>query len=223
MLDKIEGGPMFFQHVLKGIAGLSREQAEDILTVTGLQCNWARSEGLAGPGDVADRLNLDELTWHLTRYDEIDTRTGVPFGTKSPFISTTAGTAEQSSVRQEQRAYVFSAFDTASWFATEDYTTAGWIFFGYVFTIGRPSVEHAEFAEEIRDLHTYPGGYVYHHEGELVAKIVIPPVRLERCELYTGPALSRALQGAANVKPDDVIRNKRYADPMRYVNVRGLL
>jgi hypothetical protein len=162
----------------------------------------------------------------LTRYGEIDLRTKEAFGLTSPFISTTAGTSEQSTRLREQRAYSFSAFDTASWFATEDYTTTGWVFFGYVFTIGRPSVEHAEFAEEVRDLHSYPAGYLFHDEGEIVAKMCIPPIRLERCERYKGPELRQALESKTMpiLSEEDIIRNNRnYADPMRYINLRNVL
>lgn len=216
---------MFFQYFLKGIRDLTRAQAEEVLKVTGIQCNWTRTAGPAGQREIMRQLSEDELIWHLTRYSETDHRTGDPFGLTSPFISITSGTAEQSMAALEERAYIFSAFDTASWFATNDYTGTGWIFFGYVFTIGRPSVEYAEFAEEVRDLHSYPKGYAFHHEGEIVAKITIPPIRLERCERYRGPVLRQALESGAlpEVRERDIIRNENYVDPMRYINVRGIL
>lgn len=216
---------MFFQHFLKGIPGLTQPQAERVLKITGIQCNWTRSAAPTGQQEIMRRLSEDELIWHLTRYDEIDRRTGKPFGLTSPFISTTSGTAEQSGIALEERAYLFSAFDTASRFATNDYSDTGWIFYGYVFTVGRSSVEHVEFAEEVRDLHSYPTGYAFHHEGEIVAKITIPPIRLEKCERYRGPMLRQALEsgGPPVVRNRDVIRNDSYVDPMRYVNVRGVL
>jgi hypothetical protein len=216
---------MFFQHVLKGIRGLTWEQANEVLTVTGIESNWIRTRGHVSQQQIIERLSREELIWHLTRYDEKDGRTGGQFGLTSPFISTSAGTSEQSTAAGEERAYSFSAFDTASWFATGDYTDTGWIFFGYVFTLGKPSIEHREFAEEVRDLHIYSAGYKFHGEGELVAKLVIPPTRLERCERYRGPALRRALESGRRPKlgPRDVIRNKKYADPMHYINIRGIL
>src|SRR5262245_34424261 len=136
---------MFFQKILKGISGLTPDLAAEILKVRGIESNWVRTGGSPGQQEIAERLTREELQWHLTRYEEPDMRTGEPFGTTSPFISTTGGTSEQSSIAEEERAYVFSAFDIAAWFATVDYTQSGWIFYGYVFTIGRPSVEHAEF------------------------------------------------------------------------------
>jgi hypothetical protein len=217
---------VFFQHILKGIAGLTYDEAEYVLKDGGIECNWLRSPRSPGRREITERrLTPEELTWHLTRYDEIEWRTKKPFGLTSPFISTTAGTAEQSTASGEERAYVFSAFDTACLFATEDYTTTGWVFFGYVYTIGRASVELLEFAEEVRDLHTYPGGYAYHHEGEIVAKIVIPPSHLQRCECYRGPELRQALESGAlpTPRPDDVIINLKYVDPADYTNIRSFL
>lgn len=217
---------MFFQHILKGIVGLTDDEARDVLTASGIQSNWLRSTYQPNLREIAGRrLTLEELTWHLTRYDDRERRTDLPYGQTSPFLSATAGTSEQSSSRGEERAYRFSAFDTACWFATDGYTTTGWVFFGYVYTIGRPSVELIEFAEEVRDLHTYPGGYVYHNEGEIVAKLVIPPSRLQRCERYRGPELLQSLTEGELPALDgnDVIFNKNYADPMRYVNVRSIL
>jgi hypothetical protein len=217
---------MFFQKILKGISGLTPDQATEILTVTGIESNWIRTRGNASQQQIAERLTREELQWHLTRYDETDTRTGKPFGGTSPFISTTSGTSEQSSIADEERAYVFSAFDCAAWFATLDYSQSGWIFYGYVFTIGRPSVKHAEFAEEVRDLHSYPSGYRFHREGELVAKLVVPPSRLERCEFYRGPELRRALEAGKRpaLKGKDIVWNRNnYADPMNYVNIRDAL
>ncbi len=217
---------MFFQKILKGISGLTPDQAAEVLTVTGIESNWIRTRGSPGQQKVAERITHEELHWHLTRYDETDVRTGEPFGRTSPFISTTGGTSEQGSMAGEERAYVFSAFDLAAWFATVEYTQSGWIFYGYVFTIGRPSVEHAEFAEEVRDLHSYPSGYRFHHEGELVAKLVIPPSRLERCEFYRGPELRRALEAGERpiLTDEDITWNRsNYVDPMRYVNIRDVL
>jgi hypothetical protein len=174
---------------------------------------------------IETRLTPEELSWHLTRYDDTDVRTNASFGDTTPFISTTAGTAEQSTGSGEERAYLFTAFDTACWFATDNYVTTGWIFYGYVFTIGRPSVEHTEFADEVRDLHTYSEGYKFHHEGEIIAKLLIPPARLQRCERYRGPELRQALDAGTLPTPrdEDVIWNPNYADPMRYVNIRDVL
>lgn len=217
---------MFFQKVLKGIIGLTAEQAAEVLTVTGIESNWIRTSGHASQGETALRLTPEELQWHLTRYEEEDKRTGEPFGFTSPFISITSGTSEQSTTSREERAYVFSAFDIASWFATDSYTQSGWIFYGYVFTMGKASIPYTEFAEEVRDLHSYPDGYSFHGEGELVAKLVIPPPRLERCEFYRGPELRHALVEGRRptLKDSDIIWNNiNYVDPMNYVNIRGVL
>lgn len=217
---------VFFQHVLKGVTGLSYAEASKVLTGTGIECNWLRTSQPPTRREIGERqLTNDELIWHLTRYDDIEWRTRKPFRQTTPFISTSAGTAEQSTTRGEERAYRFSAFDTACWFATCDYTTTGWVFYGYVYTIGRPSIELPEFAEEVRDLHTYPGGYIYHDEGEIVAKLLIPASHLQRCERYRGPELRQSLSSGAmpHLAADDVIHNPKYVDPMHYINVRGPL
>jgi hypothetical protein len=66
---------------------------------------------------------------------------------------------------------------------------------------------------------------LYHDEGEVVAKVSIPSTRLKKCEYYRGPELRQALEaGRLPVRqPGDSITNPHYVDPMRYVNIRGML
>jgi hypothetical protein len=80
------------------------------------------------------------------------------------------------------RNIVYIPIITALNFATNWLTRPGYVFYGYVFTLGQKSLELAEFAEEVRELHIYTHFLPYHDEGEIVAKIHIPAVRLEKVE-----------------------------------------
>jgi hypothetical protein len=127
--------------------------------------------------------------------------------------------------RQEflQRNVVFDPFITALRFATNDFTVTGHIFYGYVFTLGRQSIDLAGFAEEVRELNIYKNFLPFHPEGEITAKIEIRAPQLERWEEYDGVAALRSLQCAAIPQPSFIQRNAIYAPPERYCNIRGLV
>ena len=144
---------MFFQKVLKGISGLSRHEANKNFE-QGIVCNWWRTVHTISPPQVVEKLTERNLEWHLNHYDELDPLTGnTAFCENTPFISVTAGVVE----RQEflQRNIVFDPLVTALRFATSDFSMTGHIFYGYVFTLGRQSIDLAEFAEEVRELNIY--------------------------------------------------------------------
>jgi hypothetical protein len=218
---------LFFQYVLKGINGINATQAEQMLKRTGIICNWwrtARTRSFSVE-DIAAKLTPTNLDRHLRRYNELDPVTAEPFSNQTPFISTTAGTVE-ADVRRRKN-YLRPAFWTAASFATDGFANSGFIFFGYVFTLGKPALELREFAEEPRDLHIYHDYLEYRDEGEIVAKVHIPSVRLQRCEGYRGPDLHDELRNGiwppscheiSNDGPDG-----SYRPPERFSNVRGVL
>jgi hypothetical protein len=86
---------MFFQKVLKGIAGLSRQDA-DATFLAGIQCNWWRKVRTISPEEIVQKLTADNLDWHLNHYADPDPRmNNAPFYENTPFISVTAGSVER--------------------------------------------------------------------------------------------------------------------------------
>jgi hypothetical protein len=213
---------MFIQHVLKGVTGIDEATADAILRNAGLQCNWWRRVGSIPADQIITKLNEDALDWHLSRYEETDPATGSPFADNTPFISTSAGTVERDAF--QQRNLIYPPFLTALRFATAGFTQPGYIFYGYVFVLGKKAVELMEFAEETRDLHLYTAYQPYHPEGELVAKIWIPPTRLEKYEQYDGPQALRELRRRKRPAPARVSApNAIYQAPERFHNIRPVV
>jgi hypothetical protein len=208
---------MFFQHILKGIPKLSPEQVNEIFSKTGLRCNWWRGAGTIDSEQIKEKLSDDNLYWHLERYDEVPQGGDREFWKDTPFISTTAGTAVEDFAAR--KIYVCDAFWEAAMFATERFGCDGWIFYGYVYVLGKPAVELQEFAEEIRNVHQYARFMRHRREGEFTAKIEIPSVRLRCAEFYRGADVGAQFSRGQRPKPLEVIVNDAYCPPERYANI----
>ena len=162
------------------------------------------------------------LLRHLNNYDEPDPQfNNEPFCEHTPFISATAGAVERDAFLQLNR--IYPPFMTALQFATRNFTDDGYIYYGYVYTLGKKSVELEEFAEEVRELNIYTSFLPYQLEGEIAAKIVIPPVNLEKYEKYRGPEALIELAHGQKPTPMDVQFNSDFAEPDRFTNLRGML
>lgn len=208
---------MKFQHVLKGIAGITDSEADQVLR-DGIVCNWWRQVGTITPQEVSAQLTERNLLWHLSRYKEVDPDTGRPFGELSPFISTSAGTVERDTINKTN--LVRSGLLTAIKFATRWFQQEGYVFYGYLFCLGCKSIELQEFAEETRDLHVYRDYQKYHEQGEVVAKIHIPSVRLEKYEKYDGPSVRAQLKAKRLPMPVKRVPNPSYLSPEPFSNIR---
>lgn len=160
---------MIIQHFLKGICGMDEAGANEALRECGIVSRWWMREGVVTPAQRLAQLTDANLLSHLNDYDN--------FGSGTPFISTTAG-----SVGRDARG-ARNVIQTAEWvathFATNGFREPGWVFAGYLLTLGRKAVTQEPFAEEVRELHIYTGYLPFQPEGELVAKIHIPSVQLE--------------------------------------------
>jgi hypothetical protein len=212
---------MFFQKVLKGIAGLSQSEADATFT-GGIRCNWWRRVNVITPDQIIEKLTDRNLDWHLNHYGDPDPDTGgATFCENTPYISATAGTVERDEFLK--RNIVFDPFITALTFATNNFAVKGHIFYAYVFTLGRKSIELSGFAEEVRELNIYADFLPFHPEGEIAAKIEIRGPQIERWEEYDGPASLAALQTLALPMPTASRMNLGYARPERYCNIRGLV
>jgi hypothetical protein len=210
---------MIYQKVLKGIAGGDRVGARRVLSQTGIICNWWRQVNPLPQNEIVVRLTERNIEWHLSRYDDHDPLTGRPFGELTPFISTTAGGVGRDPYLMINEPH--SAFVTAVGFATRQFTTRGVVFYGYVNVIGKKALPLQEFSEETRELNIWTAFQPYHWEGEIVAKISIPPPHLEKAECYDGPRVLADLNALRNPSPLWVEHNTGvYARPEKYSNVR---
>jgi len=211
---------MFFQKVLKGIPDIAEDDA-DAAFERGIICNWWRRVHRISNDEIVEKLNDRNLDWHLNHYDDRDPNTGGPFRENTPFISVTAGVVERDSFAR--RNVVFDPFVTALRFATREFMTSGFVFYAYVFTLGRQSLNLAEFAEEVRELNIYKTYLPYHPEGEITAKIAIRGPCIEKWEAYDGPAALRAIRRHRDPQPFSSRENPIYARPELYCNIRGLV
>lgn len=198
--------------VYKGICGMSPGEAEARLTRFGIASRWWRES--VGADEILAQLTDSALMRHLNDYDN--------FGPMTPFISTTAG-----SVVRDANGRV-NIIETAEYiatdFATDGFTRDGWVFAGYVFTLGRKAVSQQAFAEEVRELNIYTGYLPYQPEGELVAKFHLPAVQLK----MAWPVTARVdpNRPGARLWPDTgpVLHNHGvYVPPEDIVNVREVL
>jgi hypothetical protein len=206
---------MFFQKIVKGITGIDTRTARKILLKEGIQCSWWRKVGTISPADWQSRLNERNLEWHLNRFEDADpAEKGEPFARHTPFISATAGAVERDIAAQDN--ILFPAELIAASFATNAFQQNGFVFYGYVYTLGRRSLKLIDFAEEVRDLLVYTAFLPFHHEGEVVAKIHIPSIQLEKYEPWHCTSKGRIRRGKA-------IKNPDYEPPERYANVREIL
>jgi hypothetical protein len=218
---------MILQKILKGIGGIHTTDAESdkavrsMLIGVGILCNWWHRVNTLPEVEVPQKLTERNLLWHLEHYDDNDPLTGAPFRENTPYISTTAGCVERDAYRGVN--LILSPFLTALQFATEGFNRRGYVFYGYVLTVGKQSIPMREFAEEVRELHVYTSFLRYHPEGEIVAKIAIPSVRLERVECYDPIRARRELNGGAQPTPEWVEMNPNFQPPELFNNVREVL
>jgi hypothetical protein len=212
---------MFFQKVLKGISGLTRNDADATFDV-GILCNWWRRVHQISPPEIAGKLTERNLDWHLNHYDDPDPlEKNTPFSENTPFISVTAGVVERQAFLR--RNIVFDPFLTALRFATQDFITTGHIFYGYVFTLGKQSIELQQFAEEVRELNIYKNFLPFHPEGEITAKIEIRSAQIEKWEEYDGPQALQDFKAGSLPQSAFSRTNPNYASPEQYCNIRGLV
>ncbi len=218
---------MIFQKILKGIGGVaatdteSDRVAQHILTRTGIICNWWLTVNLLPECDIPCKLTERNLFWHLEHYDDLDPFTGQPFHKNTPYISTTAGCVERDAYRGVN--LILSPFLTALQFATDGFRRRGYVFYGYVLTVGKQSIPMREFAEEVRELNIYTSFLRYHPEGEIVAKISIPSIRLERVECYDAPSARSQLASGKKPISEWEASNPNFQPPELFNNVRDVL
>jgi hypothetical protein len=212
---------MIIQEVLKGISGINEVDVRFIFE-SGILCNWWRKVKLLPAAEVPLRLTDRNLHWHQNCYDSLDPLEGnEEFSKHTPFISATAGSVERDSFNQVNTLY--PAWWEALKFATNFWTSDGWIFYCSAWTLGRKAVGHQAFSEEIRELHVYNGFSLYQLEGEITAKIQIPTTQIQKAEEWSLSDIQNALAIGNLPTPCQTMINDRFIDPSSYCNVRAAL
>ena len=216
---------MIIQKVIKGIPISTEKEVSEIFD-RGICCNWwiVWCSGKLPVHEVPQRLTDELLDWHQNRYGDPypgTSRSDRPFYEQTPFISTTAGTIERNTFYQTNIRH--SARDVALPFATEDWTRDACLFFCYLFILGKKSVGHEHFSEELRELNIYSGYSAFQPEGEITAKIIIPPPQIERAELWSLKKVQMR-SGLYSVPTlTNTWDNPLYLPPEDYHNIREIL
>lgn len=212
---------MIIQMAIKGISELGQTDAERILS-GGIICNWWRKVALLPSAEIPHRLTDRNLDWHQNHYDDPDPlEGGERFGLHTPFISVTAGTVERDTALA--RNIMHPARDVALRFATNSWKSDGYLFYCYLFVLGRKSVPHQVFSEEVRELNVNTAFSWFQTEGEITAKICIPPAQIEKAEYYE---ISKVLADIARgqlPKPTTTSMNGLYQPPENIANIRAVL
>jgi hypothetical protein len=203
---------VIFQWFLRGVndsdGTLDEDWAKRVLNTEGLRSAWLRSNPRSDPADWDQAVgHPDSLLWHINRFDDL----GFPawptvrYGDQSPFLSLSSGTVEPD--RRAGKNQKYPAWFTAVRFATADGQDDGWVFHGYASVLGRPALPLLEFSEEVRDLHQHDFYNPYHPEGEVAAKILVPPVRLKEAFRVTADRLWAWLERLESAEDADDLAN----------------
>ncbi|GIG26904.1 hypothetical protein [Cellulomonas denverensis] len=163
---------MFVQEYYKGISGLGPLDIASIFR-TGILSNNLRSNPNAPLVTLLPMLSEPALYGHVTDY--------ATYGANSPFVSLTAGTRNLANAGGAFRP--FRAWETAVRFATRNGKTGGVVFEGWVITLGVPSWHISGVAEDIRDHHSYPRFNAFWKQGEVTAKLLVPPMQVVRATI----------------------------------------
>lgn len=213
---------MIIQRVIKGIGGITQAEATGMFA-GGIQCNWWRKVRTLPVNEVPQRLTARNLDWHQNRYSDPDPQEGnEEFYRHTPFISTTAGGV----VRDPSAGLnvLRPAWLIALEFATDGWSTDGYLFHCYLFVLGKPTVAHESFSEELRELNVYTGFSPFQPEGEITAKIAIPPAQIEKFAFYSIADIRTAFsQGRIPTPSSEVLNSQWYRPPEEISNIRDVL
>lgn len=197
---------------------------KDTIFRKGILCRWWEKIRTLPADQIPERLTEENLYWHQNKYTTPDPNTGgLPFCEETPFISTTAGTIVRKNFWRTNQ--LESARVTALKFATNGWSESGLLVYCYVFTLGKQSVGHQQFAEELRDFHVYTGFSPYQPEGEITAKIQIPTTQIKGVEIWIKDDYKKRIHSRYFdiSKPTDYSGNSKYLPPEDYHNIRELL
>ena len=199
---------MLVQWCLKGVPwspGFGDADARRALTDDGLTSNWVRANAArplaSALADAHAALSDSALVRHVNAYATVAATT--------PYVSLSAGVIERD---PKMRTPIHHhAWTTALDFATRGGTGEGYVFECWVQLPGNPAPELPGFGEEVRDLNLHGRFARWHHQGEVAAKLVVPPRQIRRVMKFTR-ALKQIPFGG---------RNPQFVPPERISNIRG--
>lgn len=178
---------MYVQKCIKGVNGITYDQAAEIMMVQGLTCNWWR-ERVKTPGsgigleEIGKRLTRNNLYLHVNAYSTQHPVYPGRVSQETPFISLSAGNVTAPVFSRTST--VWPAHQTALAFAVGDENYEGdcFLFHCWVIVGLQSAVGVRALAEEVRELKTYSQYSFYQGEGEIAAKIDVPPSQIEKFE-----------------------------------------
>jgi hypothetical protein len=219
-----DGAAMYVQKCIKGVNGITFARATEIMQDEGLTCNWWR-ERVRTPGagiglqEIGERLTHSNLYLHVNAYGAPHPDYAGPVSMETPFISLSAGNVTAPVFSRTHT--VWPAHQTALDFASGHGRYVGdcFLFHCWVIVGLRSAVGVRALAEEVRDLKTYSQYSYYQGEGEVAAKIDVPPSQIEKFEYWQarGTGLHQDLDFI------DEWLNPDYIDPATVVNLREAL
>lgn len=176
---------MLVQWCLKGIAErtigpslFSDQEARDAVDLNGLSSSWLRGQ----QHDLASQFaRISHPVLSQVALDAHVNGFGASAAT-TPYLSLSAGCVEIDPASGGTR--VFSALRTALDFATSGGQSSGYVFRMWVLVSPKPAPELPGFAEEVRELNLFRQFCVYHHEGEIAAKLLVPARQIASVQKY---------------------------------------
>jgi hypothetical protein len=165
---------MVIQWCLKGISerpSFGDTEATDLLN-TGIKSNWLFNNPTVPIAQaiptVQGLLSLSALITHVNNYAAVRTT--------SPYISLSAGVVVPDTALGTRK---YPAWRSAIDFATEWGKAAGYIYRVWTIVTPKPSPKLMNVSDEIRNLNLFRAAWKYQQQGEVTAKLVIPPAQIE--------------------------------------------
>lgn len=210
---------MILQWCLKGIpeiqaqpgqAGFSDTEARNVLD-HGIPSEYVRrSSGQPFQTELSDayrRLGQKALDDHVNAYANVAKTT--------PYISLSAGIVVPSTW---PAVMVRRAWQTATDFATRGGQSRGYVFRLWCIVAPKSAASIPGVADEVRDLNIYTQFGIYHTEGEVAAKIMVPARQIE-CVFKIDQNLQPI--GFNGLSPSStMLLNKDFVKPETITNLR---
>ena len=193
---------MIVQRCLKGVHGISDQDARNVVSSEGILCNWWRNVLWISPAQIRQKLTAQAIDLHVNNYSAVQHNT--------PFISLSSGCVSRDHYLRTN--VVLPARTTAVEFATDGGFGDGHIFYCWLLVGLNPAPEVEGVAKEVRELSTYRSYSAYQTEGEVTAKVIVPANQIEGFEKVD--ATGAHLSWTAN--PD-------FTPPSRVANLRDLI
>jgi hypothetical protein len=203
------------------VKGFDDRAAELTMMEKGITSAWVRNTPPPHPPTCGatfqaahEALSQRALDDHVNNFGRVRHTT--------PYVSLTAGAVVPDGAGSSRPV---GAWTTAANFATGGGQVDGYIFECWVLVGPKPAPELPGFAEAVRDLNASAQFSLWHEEGEIAAKLVVPPRQIRRMvklRPITRPAQKKAPEscGLAVVW---VRLNPDFVEPERVTNLIPLV